>query len=83
MLVSSVTPITTITLIGVMNLPNEIDNLENLEELEDKEFEYEGYIVPWVENLGKAIINALEDRRWICGHIIISAVYRRPLLGFK
>ena len=46
-----------------MPLPDRIDSLEDLEELEDREEEFEGYIIPLDENLAKALIKALEERR--------------------
>jgi len=44
-------------------LPDRIDNLEDLEELEAREEEFEGDIIPLDENLAKALIKALEERR--------------------
>ena len=46
-----------------MSLPDKIESLEDLEELEDREKEFEGDIIPLDENLAKALIKALEERR--------------------
>ena len=46
-----------------MPLPDKIENLEDLEELEEREEEFEGEIIPVDENLAKALIRALEERR--------------------
>ena len=46
-----------------MPLPDEIESLEDLEELEKREEEFEGEIIPLDENLAKALIKALEERR--------------------
>ena len=46
-----------------MALPDKIENLDDLNELEDHEEEFEGEIVPIDEDLAKAIIKALEERR--------------------
>jgi hypothetical protein len=46
-----------------MPLPDKIENLENLVELENREDEFEGEIIPLDENLAKALIKALEERR--------------------
>jgi hypothetical protein len=44
-------------------LPDKIESSEDLEELEDREEEFEGDIIPLDENLAKALIKALEERR--------------------
>jgi hypothetical protein len=44
-------------------LPDKIESLEDLEELEDREVEFEGDIIPMDENLARALIKALEERR--------------------
>jgi hypothetical protein len=44
-------------------LPDKIERLDDLEELETREEEFEGDIVPLDENLAKALIKALEERR--------------------
>jgi len=46
-----------------MPLPNKIESLEDLEEMENREEEFEGDIIPLDENLAKALIQALEERR--------------------
>lgn len=46
-----------------MPLPDKIQSLEDLEELENREEEFEGEIIPLDENLAKALIKALEERR--------------------
>lgn len=46
-----------------MPLPNKIESLDDLAELEDKEEEFEGDIIPLDEDLAKALIKALEERR--------------------
>ena len=44
-------------------MPDKIESLEDLEELEKREGEFEGDIIPLDENLAKALIQALEERR--------------------
>jgi hypothetical protein len=44
-------------------LPDRIESLKDLEELENREEEFEGDIIPLDENLAKALIKALEERR--------------------
>jgi hypothetical protein len=44
-------------------LPDKIDSLEDLEELEKREEEFEGEIIPLDENLARALIKALEERK--------------------
>jgi len=44
-------------------LPDKIESLEDLEELEEREEEFDGEIIPLDENLAKALIKALEERR--------------------
>ena len=46
-----------------MPLLDKIDSPEDLEELEQREDEFEGAIIPLDENLAKALIQALEERR--------------------
>jgi len=46
-----------------MALPDKIESLDDLKELEDREEEFEGDIIPLDENLAKALIKALEERR--------------------
>ena len=46
-----------------MALPDKIEDLNDLKELEDREQEFEGQILPIDEDLAKAIIKALEERR--------------------
>jgi len=46
-----------------MALPDTIEDLNDLKELEDREQEFEGQILPIDEDLAKAIIQALEERR--------------------
>ena len=46
-----------------MPLPEKIESLEDLEELEERGDEFEGEIIPLDENLAKALIRALEERR--------------------
>jgi len=46
-----------------MPLPDRIESLEDLAELENREEEFEGEIIPLDENLTKALIRALEERR--------------------
>ena len=46
-----------------MPLPDKIESPEDLEELESREEEFEGSIIPLDENLAKALIKALEERR--------------------
>jgi len=47
----------------VVPLPEKIESLEDLEDLEAREDEFEGEIIPLDENLAKALIRALEERR--------------------
>jgi hypothetical protein len=44
-------------------LPDRIESLKDLKELEDREEEFECDIIPLDENLAKALIKALEERR--------------------
>jgi len=44
-------------------LPDSIESPEDLKELEKREEEFEGEIIPLDENLAKALIKALEERR--------------------
>ena len=46
-----------------MPLPDKIESPEDLEELEKREEEFEGEIIPLDENLARALIQALEERR--------------------
>jgi hypothetical protein len=46
-----------------MPLPDKIESLEDLVELENREDEFQGEIIPLDENLAKALIKALEERR--------------------
>ncbi len=46
-----------------MPLPDKIESLEDLAELEGREEEFEGDIIPLDEDLAKALIKALEERR--------------------
>ena len=46
-----------------MPLPDSIESPEDLKELEKREEEFEGEIIPLDENLAKALIKALEERR--------------------
>ncbi len=45
-----------------MALPDKIESLDDLQELEDREWEF-GDIIPLDENLAKALIKALKERR--------------------
>jgi len=47
----------------IVPLPDKIESLEDLEELEGREEEFEGDIIPLDEDLAKALIKALEERR--------------------
>jgi hypothetical protein len=44
-------------------LPDKIETPEDLAELEAKEDKFEGEIIPLDENLAKALIKALEEKR--------------------
>ena len=46
-----------------MPLPHKIESLGDLEELENREDEFEGEILPIDEELAKALIRALKERR--------------------